>query len=267
MLSEESIRWWQSLTTLEVGELATRDAVAILPLSAIEQHGPHLPLSTDLDIGLGILAAAYRILPKDFPAFALPPQAVGASREHTRFGGTLSLETELLVGAIEAAGDALARDGVRRLVLSNSHGGNWHAMHEAALRLREAHDMLVVKASWFRSPKPAELDLPEAELKHGLHGGALETAMMMHLKPEHVRPDKITTGRSLGQDLEKTMLRLGPEGTASFAWLAGDLNPDGVIGDARLADAALGAKLVTHYGTVLAEVILDTRAFPLDRLS
>ncbi len=267
MLADESIRWLQSLTTVEVAELSGKDAVAILPLAAIEQHGPHLPLSTDLDIGLGILAAAFRLLPRDLPAFALPAQAIGASREHARFAGTLSMEPELLIAAIESAGDALARDGVRRLVLSNSHGGNRHAMDEAGLRLREAHDMLVVKASWFRFPMPDGLDLPAAELKHGLHGGAIETAMMMHLEPERVRTDRMTAGRSLGQELEKSLLRLGPEGAASFSWLAGDLNPDGVTGDARLADAALGAKLVAHFGKVLAEVILDARVFPLDRLA
>ena len=103
MLADESIRWLQSLTTVEVAELSGKDAVAILPLAAIEQHGPHLPLSTDLDIGLGILAAAFRLLPRDLPAFALPAQAIGASREHARFAGTLSMEPELLIAAIESA--------------------------------------------------------------------------------------------------------------------------------------------------------------------
>ena len=264
---DDPIRWLQSLSTVQVAELSGRDPVAILPVAAIEQHGPHLPLSTDLDIGLGLLAAAFRLLPKDFPAFVLPAQAIGASREHARFAGTLSLEPELLIAAIESVGDALARDGVKRLVLSNSHGGNKGAIDEAGLRLREAHDMLVVKASWFRFPAPEGLDLPAAELKHGFHGGAIETAMMMHLAPERVQIGKAPHGRSLGQELEKTLLRIGPEGTASFAWLAGDLNPEGVVGDARLADAKLGARLVAHYGSVLAEVILDARAFPLDRLT
>ena len=267
MLSDDPIRWWQSLTTLEVAELSGRDPVAILPVAAIEQHGPHLPLSTDLDIGLGILAAAFRLIPKELPVFALPAQAIGASREHARFSGTLSAEPEILIAAIESVGDALARDGVRRLVLSNSHGGNKHALDEAGLRLREDHGMLVVKASWFRFPMPDGLDLPAAELKHGFHGGAIETAMMMYLQPERVRTDRMTPGRSLGQELEKSMLRLGPEGAASFSWLADDLNPDGVTGDARMADPVLGAKLVAHFGKVLAEVILDARAFPLDRLA
>jgi creatinine amidohydrolase len=265
-MPDDPIRWWQSFTTAEVANLASRDPVAILPLAAIEQHGPHLPLSTDLDIGLGVLAAAFQLLPDECPAWVLPPQALGASREHTRFPGTISLEPELLIAAIEAAGDALARDGVRRLVLSNSHGGNRHALDEAGLRLREEHQMLVVEASWFHFPRPTGVDLPEAEWRHGFHAGAVETAMMMHLRPELVHDDKIPQGRSLGEELESTLLRLRPEGVASFAWLAGDLNADGVVGDARRADPAMGARFVSYYGAVLAEVIGDALAFPLDRL-
>jgi creatinine amidohydrolase len=266
-MTDDPIRWWQSLTSAEVANLSWQEPVAILPLAAIEQHGPHLPLSTDLDIGLGILAAAFRLLPSDFPAFALPPQAVGASREHARFAGSLALEPELLIAAIESAGDALARDGVKRLVLCNSHGGNRYAVDEAGLRIREAHDMLVVKASWFRFPRPSQIELPESEWRYGLHGGAVETAMMMHLRPDLVQKDKVARWHSLAEELDKTLNRIAPEGEAPFAWLAGDLNPAGAVGDARYADPAMGARMVDHYGSVLAEVILDARAFPLDRLT
>jgi creatinine amidohydrolase len=260
------IRWWQSLTTADADRVAAADPVAILPLAAIEQHGPHLPLSTDLDIGLGLLAEAFRSLPADFPAWALPPQPVGCSREHGRFAGTLSLEPELLVALIEQIGDGLAAVGVRRLVLSNSHGGNRHVLDDVALRLRDAHDMLVVKASWFRFPRPAFVEIDENEWRHGLHAGLVETAMMMHLRPDQVREGVAPDAHSLGRDLERSLARLGPEGAASFAWLAGDLNASGAVGNARAADAALGARLVAHYGQVLAEVIRDARAFPLDRL-
>ncbi|MSR36528.1 MAG: creatininase family protein [Gemmatimonadetes bacterium] len=264
--TEGSIPWWQSLTTAEVGTFSERDPVAVLPLAAIEQHGPHLPLSTDLEIGLGLLEAAFDILPDGFPARVLPPQAVGCSREHARFPGTLSVEPELLCGIIERTGKALASCGVRRLVLSNSHGGNRSAMDEAGLRLRDEYGLLVVKASWFLFPHPDEVALPQAEWRHGIHGGTVETAMMMHLRPELVREDHMCQAPSLGEELEGTMLRIGPVGSVPFSWLAGDLNPSGAVGDARRADARLGARLVSHFGGILAEVIRDARAFPLDRL-
>jgi creatinine amidohydrolase len=263
---EGVIRWWQTLTTVEADAIESSDPVVILPVAAIEQHGPHLPLSTDLDIGLGLLSEAFKQLPAGFPAWALPPQAIGCSREHARFPGTLSLEPDQLAAVVESTGEALAQIGVRRLVLSNSHGGNRHALSAAGLRLRDELGMLVVHASWFRFPRPKDVDLPEEEWRHGIHGGAVETSMMMHLRPDLVRPSEAARISSFGEDMEDTLRHLAPEGAASFSWLAGDLNQSGVVGDATLADDALGARFVSHYGAVLAEVIEDARAFPLDHL-
>ena len=147
---EQSIRYWQSMTTVEARRAIEHDPVLILPLAAIEQHGPHLPLSTDLDIGMGLLATAFCRLPNDFPAWVLPPLAVGASREHMRFPGTLSLDPEILSGVIYQYGAALAANGVRRLVLSNSHGGNRQALGAAGLQLREKLGLLVVEDQLFR---------------------------------------------------------------------------------------------------------------------
>jgi creatinine amidohydrolase len=265
-MADGTIRWWQTQTTVEADAVEESDPVVVLPVAAIEQHGPHLPLSTDLEIGLGLLSEAFRQLPEDFPAWALPPQAIGCSREHTRFPGTLSLEPDQLAALIEAEGEALAQIGVRRLVLSNSHGGNRHALESAGLRLRDELGMLVVHASWFRFPRPDDVDLPDGEWRHGIHGGAVETAMMMHLRPDLVRTSEMTRAPSIGEELEDSLRHLAPEGSASFSWLAGDLNPGGVVGDATLADADLGVRFVSHYGKILAEVIEDARAFPLDRL-
>lgn len=262
------VRCWQALTTGEAARLAQRDPVVVLPLAALEQHGPHLPLSTDLEIGMGLIERAFHELPADFPAWAFPPVAVGASREHARFAGTVSLDPELLGGVIHAHGAALARAGVRRLVVSNSHGGNRAALDAAALRLRDELGLLVVKANYFLLPRPPAVDLPEAEWRHGLHGGAMETAMMLHLRPDLVRTAEIGAARTLGADLERTLRRVDAgSGAAAFAWLAGDLDPSGAAGDAALADAGAGARLVAWYGAALAEIVRDARRFPLDRLA
>jgi creatinine amidohydrolase len=266
-MPDDPIRYWQSRTTGDIAALAACDPVIILPLAAIEQHGTHLPLSTDLDIGLGLLTAAFRDLGDHFPAWVLPPQAVGSSQEHLRFAGTLSLHPTLLSDVIEHHGAALAACGVRRLVISNSHGGNRHAIDLAALTLRRERAMLVVKASYFDFPRPADVDLPEPEWRHGLHAGAIETAMMLHLRPELVRSAPMSAPRSLGEDLDTTLAFLRPEGVASFAWLAGDLGPDGVAGDPRLADPEIGRRLVEHYGRMLAAIVRDAKAFPLERLT
>ena len=260
-------RQWETLTAAEARAAAVRDPLVILPLAATEQHGPHLPHSTDADIGRGLLAAALARLPTGSEVWTLPWVSVGASLEHARFPGTESVTAMELVRTVVARGEALARAGVRRLVLFNSHGGNRAALDVAALDLRARHDLLVVKANYFRFARPVDVALPEHEWKHGLHGGALETAMMLHLQPDAVRQDAIADFPSLGARLEGSLRHVAPEGEAPFAWLAGDLNPAGVVGDARLATAEMGARLVDHYGRILAEVIEDALAFPLDALT
>lgn len=260
------VRYWHDLTTREARELGARDPVVVLPIAAVEQHGPHLPLSTDVVIGEGILAAAFTALSDDVPLLALPTQAVATSVEHEDFAGTVSLPARTLEDVVFAIGASLARAGVRRLVVSNSHGGNRAVVDTAGLRLRREHGLLVVKAHYFRFPRPPRPTLPESEWSHGLHGGAVETAMMMHLRPDLVRERAIGDFASLGRELEERLTHLRPEGSASFSWTAQDLNPDGAVGDATLADAAMGARFVEHYGARLADVVRDTRRFPLDRL-
>ena len=268
-MPDDPIPYWQSLTGPEAERLARRDPVLVLPLAAIEQHGPHLPLSTDADIGRGLLARAIARLPDECPVRVLPLLPIGASTEHAHAGlaGTLHVESGDLATAIVRIGAALAGYGVRRLVLSNSHGGNRHAMETAGLQLRREHGLLVVKASYFSFERPPDVDLPESEWRHGLHGGAIETAMMLHLHPDRVRAGQVTRFASLGQELEAAGSRILPEGPAAFAWMAGDLNPRGVAGDAGLATAEIGRRLVEHYGDTLAAIIRDTRAFPVERLA
>ncbi|SHE98906.1 creatinine amidohydrolase [Modicisalibacter ilicicola DSM 19980] len=260
---EFGARRWQDMTSPELSGVITEESVAVLPLAAIEQHGAHLPLSTDLDIGLGLLAAATALLPETFALFELPPLAIGSSQEHGSFAGTLSLPPETAIAVIEAYGDSLARSGVRRLVLLNSHGGNKAVADIAALKLRERRGMLVVKAHYMRfSPPPGAL--PEKELRHGLHGGALETAMMLHLAPHKVRREHVGHPPSRGEAMAARGKWLGPEGEAAFAWLAEDLHPGGVVGDARLADAELGARLVEHYASKLATLFEEASTMGID---
>ncbi|WP_416139971.1 creatininase family protein [Halomonas sp. HK25] len=260
---------WQDLTTPELAALP-RESVAVMVLGAIEQHGAHLPLSTDLDIGEGLMAAALAQLPARFPLVRLPSLAVGASDEHLSFPGTLSLSPELAIATLEAHGDAVARAGFQRLVWFNSHGGNKAVMDLAALRLRRRHGLLVVKTHYTRMPLPEglpEATLPAEELRHGLHGGALETALMRHLAPEKVRLERLGQPNSRGQAMAEEGQLLGPEGEAAFAWLAEDLHPEGVVGNAHLGTAELGGRLVAHYAQRIARILRETRTMRLERIS
>jgi creatinine amidohydrolase len=257
---------WAALTASEAREVARRDPVAVLPLAAVEQHGPHLPLSTDVDIGAGILAGALEAADPHVDVVVLPGEALGASLEHGHLPGTLDRGAAALEDAVVRTGHALARMGVRRLLIHNSHGGNKAVVDAAALRLRREAGLLVVKAHWFRFPRPDDVALPAAEWEHGLHGGAVETAMMLHLHPDRVRMEALQSFESLGGRLEEELTWVRPEGVAPFAWLADDLHPAGVAGDASLATPELGARLVAHFAGVLAEILADTAAFDLSSL-
>ena len=263
------IHRWAQLTSPELAALGARDALAVLAIAAIEQHGAHLPLATDVVIGEGIVDAALGALDDQAasaaPILILPTQALGASTEHSAFAGTLSLPPELAIATIEAIGDGLAAAGIRRLVLFNSHGGNKAILDLAALKLRAAHGMLAVKASYFRFAPPADA-LAAQELAHGLHGGALETAMMWHLAPALVRAEHIGHAEPLGARRADAGCVIRPEGEAAFAWMAQDLHASGVAGDAREADAALGARLVAHFAARLAEILVEAAAFDMTQL-
>ncbi|MES1925507.1 creatininase family protein [Salinisphaera sp. T31B1] len=258
---------WAGLTGPELAALAGPSCVAVLPIAAIEQHGAHLPLATDVIIGDGLLQAALAgPAATDAPRLVLPSLALGASLEHTGFAGTISLSAETAMATIESVGTALARAGIRRLMLFNSHGGNKAVVDLAALKLRAAHRMLVVKANYFRFAPPADA-LPAAELAHGLHGGALETSLMLHFAADQVRMDRAGDAVSLGARMAEHGARLGPEGDAGFAWMAQDLHPGGVTGNARLASAECGARLCRHFAGRLAELIDETARFDLAALA
>jgi len=260
-----NVHQWQDLTSTELARLVDDATVAVLPLAAIEQHGAHLPLSTDLDIGLGLLDAATERLDLEQSVIVLPPLALGSSLEHSDFAGTLSLMPEMAIRVIESLGEAVHRAGIRRLVLFNSHGGNKAVIDLAALKLRAAHAMLVVKANYFRFAPPTQV-LPAEELRHGLHGGALETSMMLYLIPHKVRVDHLSDAVSEGRLREQAGSTLGPEGDAGYAWMAQDLHSSGVTGNATLADAETGRRLVEHFGARLARVIEEAGRFDLTTL-
>ncbi len=261
------IQHWSQLTSPELAELATHDPIVLLSTAAIEQHGPHLPLSTDVTIGEGIIqAAAAELADRDLgrDVLRLPCLAPGASLEHSHFPGTLSLSAEQMILQIRTLGLAVAQAGIRRLLIFNSHGGNVAAIDAAALQLRAAARLLVAKVHYFHFALPP--DLPQ-HLSREIHGGALETSMMLHLAPHSVRHTALVD-RPLagGGTLFPPSDPLVPEGEVGFAWLAEDLHPDGVAGNAAAADPVLGARLVHFYGCRLADSICAVARFDLNLL-
>ncbi len=257
---------WTSLTTMDFSILDAMDPVAVLVAGSIEQHGPHLPLSTDSVIGEGLLEKSLDFVPSEVVILKLPSLCMGSSPEHKEFPGTISYSPELLIENVVEIGSQVKECGVKRLVILNSHGGNSSALDIAAMRLRAEIQLLMVKVDYFRFPKPSQIDLPDSEWLYGLHGGALETSMMMHLKPELVRMGELRNNASWLKELAEGHRRLNKDRAVSFYWMASDLNPSGTVGDATLASSEIGEELVEYYSKCFSEVILDASEVDLSRL-
>ena len=131
-----SSRFWAQWSTrdfsLAQAEGRMAQTIAVLPVAATEQHGPHLPLDVDRALVDGVVAAALPHLGADLPALFLPTQAVGLSPEHAAFAGTLTLKAETLIRLWTDIGESVAAAGVRKLVLLNAHGGPRHFMRHRA---------------------------------------------------------------------------------------------------------------------------------------
>jgi creatinine amidohydrolase len=249
------------MTTAEFETLDTSRCIALLPVGAIEQHGPHLPVCVDAAINAGVLKRALELLPGDLPLVTLPPVPYGKSVEHDDFSGTISLSAETLRAVWTDIGDALHRSGFTKLILFNSHGGQPQIMDIVARDLRKRHGMLVVTCSWFSFGTPEGV-FSDDELRHGLHAGDVETSVMLHLHPDLVRMDKAENFRSSGERMEKDFSSLTPEGSGvGFGWLAQDLNPSGATGNARNATKEKGEKCVDHAAAHLIDLLREVDEF------
>ena len=250
---------WQDLCTTDFARIDPGRTIALLPVAAIEQHGPHLPLATDALINAGIVAETLRRLPPTASVLVLPSLDVGDSLEHSDFAGTLSADLETLIGLWLAVGRGVARAGVRKLVIFNSHGGQRAHVDLAALRLRVAHGLLVVRAHSFAFGVPPGL-FDADELAHGLHGGAVETSLLLHLRPDLVRRDALADFPSLGARLAAHGGLLGAEKPVGFGWMTQDLNPQGACGNAAAASAERGRALLDHLASRLLQLLAEVEA-------
>ena len=257
-------RYWRELSTA-LFDVMPPETVAVLPIGAIEQHGPHLPVWVDSCINELLLDRALAATPQCMPVLALPLQAVGKSNEHTAFAGTLSLSCETLSAVLVELGESVHRAGFRRLILLNSHGGQPQIMDIVARELRIRHAMLVVNAAWFDMGMPADL-FSASECRHGIHGGEVETSLMLHLRPDLVDMARAREFISLGQEMAADFQLLTPEGRFGFGWQAQDLNPWGVCGNAAAADAMRGGQLAQHLVKTFVDLLGEVQRFPLDRL-
>lgn len=265
-MTDNPPRDWTSIHWPDIDPDQAARWIAVLPLAATEQHGPHLPLATDVMIAEAYLARVRELLPADLPVTFLAVQPVGISTEHLDFPGTLTLSPTVALEQWMALGESVARAGVKKLVMVTSHGGNSAAMSLAAQELRASLGLLVVTTSWSRFGTPEGL-FPEEELRHGIHGGAVETSIMLARFAEHVRKDNIADFRSASLAMERRYRWLSTQRPAPFAWQAQDLHPSGAVGNATLASAEKGEQLIEHGARAFCELLTEVDDFDVKQLA
>ena len=266
-------RFWSDLTTADFASLDLARAIAVLPVAAIEQHGPHLPLSVDTDIANGVVAASLPHMAPDLPALFLPTQTVGYSPEHTAFGGTLTLKAETLLRLWTELGECVAASGVKKLVLFNTHGGQVGLLDVVARDLRARLGLLVYSVNWFHLPlldeNGADLNAMFSSEEHrfGIHGGEIETSLMLAIAPERVRMEHAANFASKSQDRAGQFSVLGNGKSAKLGWQMQDYNAHGAVGNAAAATATKGRAVLEAAGRSLARQLSEIDQLPEDTLT
>lgn len=232
-------RYWRDMPSHAFGASA-RDWIAVLPIAAIEQHGPHLPVGVDAIIADGMVSRVAETAPEDLPVTFLPVEEVCKSNEHRAYPGTLTLDWNVVIPTWIQIGESVARAGPRTLVIVTSHGGNVPPMEIVARELREKTGMRVVTTAWSRFAPPAPPgDTPFIDI----HAGLAETSWMLALRPDLVDMTRAQDFTSAQTEVVDDSRRLGYHMmAANMAWLSGDLNPEGAVGDASAATAEQGRR-------------------------
>jgi len=264
-MSLPSRSWWD-LTTRDFAAHDMSNVVAIQPIAAVEQHGPHLPVRVDAAINAGIVSRAIELMPQGMDALVLPMLPVGKSNEHHAYPGTLSFSYETLARMWFEIGESVHRAGVRKIIFFNSHGGQPQVMEIVCRELRVKLGMLAVATSWFNITEQADL-FSDHERMHGIHGGEVETSVMLHLHPELVAMQHAEDFVPVSVAMEQQFKRLRADGAVGFGWQSQDLHPAGVSGNAAASDADRGGIAVERAAQALIDVVADVAVFDMSRLS
>lgn len=272
MTQAPNSRFWANLKTTDFASFDLSRCIAVLPVAATEQHGPHLPLNVDATLVDGVVAATLPHLAADLPVLFLPTQAIGFSPEHTAFAGTLTLKAETIIRLWTELGEAVFGSGVKKLVLLNAHGGQVGLLDVVARDLRARLGMLVYSVNWFNLPLTGEGGesvnalFSAHEHRFGIHAGEIETSMMLALKPGQVDMTKAQDFHSTSQQRAEKFSILGDGKSARLAWQMQDYNPQGAAGNAAAATAEKGRAVLDAAGRNLAKLLAEIDALPADTL-
>lgn len=256
-------RLWSQLPASAFADNALREAVAVLPLGASEQHGPHLPVGVDSHIAQGMVDGVIDRLPETSKALFLPVLEITNSVEHTNMSGTLSLGRDLTFKLIMELARSVHRAGVRKIVIINAHGGNVGVMVDTSHAMRAELGMLCVATNWMRLGLPDGI-IEAYDKAHDIHGGQLETSIMLALQPDLVAMEKAEKFSNLQHDLAKQHDLLRAYGPIGFGWMGSDLNAAGALGDALAANGDDGAAIIAHQADQMVALLAQVEQFQPD---
>lgn len=268
--------YWANCATTHFRALqasgAIREVVAVLPVAATEQHGPHLPLKVDTAIADAIIHAAIAHLPENSQALFLPTQNVGFSPEHAGFAGTLTLKAETVLRLWTELAESVAATGVRKLIIFNAHGGQANFMDLVARDLRARLDMMAFSVNWYALPLTG-LDGEDIkglfsahEHRFGIHAGDVETSLMLAIDPDRVKMAAAEKFTSSAQARASQYAILGNGNTAKFAWQMQDYNAAGAAGNAAAATREKGQAVLAAAGRSLAALLAEIERLDLSTL-
>lgn len=260
-------RYWPQVSArdfaLAQGSGLAAVTVAVLPVGAVEQHGPHLPLSVDTTLVEGMVASALPHVPADVPVLVLPTQQIGLSLEHESYAGTLGLSPATLLALWTEIGACVARAGIKKLLIFNAHGGNVSSMDIVARQLRMQCGLLVYHSSWFNLPlNGADAAFSAHEHRFGVHGGEVETSLMLHLAPDTVQMQHAQNFASTSEQRAQHYPILGNGKSAKLGWAMQDYNPSGAAGNAAAADAQRGKAVADAVAQSLAALLQEISQLP-----
>jgi creatinine amidohydrolase len=258
-------RYLPYLTSPEIAALPKAQALVVLAVGSVEQHGPHLPTITDSLVGQTVLGRALERVDPAVQLWVIPPLAYGKSNEHRPFAGTITLSASTMAAVVGDIARGVAGSGFRRLLLLNSHGGNPQVLDAIARDLHEETGMMLFSISVFRLGLPTSPPLRADEAMWGMHAGDTETASVLAVAPELVHMERTA---HLGDypRLPAGLTHLGsqgPYGPVGFSWLSADLSTTGVLGDPRQATAEQGAERLEATVARLAEVLVEIARFEM----
>lgn len=243
---------WARLTGPEIRAVAALpEALAVLPIGSLEQHGPHLPVITDTASASAAAIRAARMVAADIPVLVLPGLWTGMSEHHLPFGGTISLNFSELQGVLRGIVRSLRAIGFTRLLVVNGHGGNTEPLAVAARELAHEFGLPIIACTPWYLTRHRISDIAETKETPG-HACEGETSMMMAIAPELVRTDRFDDAV---QQRPEPVPRY--EGFSRF-WSFSERAPvTGVMGDPRPSTAEKGERFLDLHADALAAAMVD----------